>query len=183
VTDIRHYMACLDLRGKDCLVVGGGRVATEKVHGLLDCEAKVTVVAPQVDDDLRRLPVRLERREFRRSDVVGRFLVIAATNIRSINAEVSAVAAERSTLCNVADDPELCSFILPAIVRRDPIVVGVSTGGASPDRRGRLDRRRVTRARAAHPQRRRRSDRAGARGSRPPARGAASVGEERALDL
>jgi siroheme synthase-like protein len=102
------------------------------VHGLLDCEAKVTVVAPQVDDDLRRLPVRLERREFRRSDVVGRFLVIAATNIRSINAEVSAVAAERSTLCNVADDPELCSFILPAIVRRDPIVVGVSTGGASP---------------------------------------------------
>jgi precorrin-2 dehydrogenase/sirohydrochlorin ferrochelatase len=132
MTDLRYYMACLDLRGKDCLVVGGGRVATEKVHGLLDCEATVTVVAPQVDDDLRRLPVRVEPREFRRSDVVGRFLVIAATNIRSINAEVSDVAAERSTLCNVADDPELCSFILPAIVRRDPIVVGVSTGGASP---------------------------------------------------
>ena len=92
MTDVRHYMACLDLRGKDCLVVGGGRVATEKVHGLLDCEAKVTVVAPQVDDDLRRLPVRIERREFRRSDVVGRFLVIAATNIRSVNAEVSDVA-------------------------------------------------------------------------------------------
>jgi siroheme synthase-like protein len=140
MTDVRHYMACLDLRGKDCLVVGGGRVATEKVHGLLDCEAKVTVVAPQVDDDLRRLPVRIERREFRRSDVVGRFLVIAATNIRSINAEVSAVAAERSTLCNVADDPELCSFILPAIVRRDPIVVGVSTGGASPALAQRLRR-------------------------------------------
>jgi precorrin-2 dehydrogenase / sirohydrochlorin ferrochelatase len=132
MSEPRYYMACLDLRGKDCLVVGGGRVATEKVHGLLDCEAKVTVVAPQVDDDLRRLPVRVERREFRRSDVVGRFLVIAATNIRSVNAEVSAVAAERSTLCNVADDPELCSFILPAIVRRDPILVGVSTGGASP---------------------------------------------------
>ena len=132
MTDVRHYMACLDLRGKDCLVVGGGRVATEKVHGLLDSEAKVTVVAPQVDDDLRRLPVRVERRAFRRSDVVGRFLVIAATNIRSVNADVSDVAAERSTLCNVADDPELCSFILPALVRRDPIVVGVSTGGASP---------------------------------------------------
>jgi siroheme synthase-like protein len=132
VSDPRYYMACLDLRGRDCLVVGGGRVAMEKVHGLLDCEAKVTVVAPQVEDDLRRLPVHVEPREFRRSDVVGRFLVIAATNIRSINAEVSDVAAERSTLCNVADDPELCSFILPAIVRRDPIVVGVSTGGASP---------------------------------------------------
>ena len=132
MTDTRHYMACLDLRGRDCLVVGGGRVATEKVHGLLDCDAKVTVVAPLVDDELRRLPVRVECRPFRRSDVVARFLVIAATNDRSVNAEVSAVAQERSTLCNVADDPELCSFILPAIVRHDPIVVGVSTGGASP---------------------------------------------------
>ena len=119
MTDIRYYMACLDLRGRECLVVGGGRVATEKVHGLLDCEAKVTVVAPQVDHDLRRLPVRVERRPFSRSDVVGRFLVVAATNDRSVNAAVSAVARERETLCNVADDPELCSFILPAIVRRD----------------------------------------------------------------
>jgi siroheme synthase-like protein len=58
--------------------------------------------------------------------------VIAATDDRSVNAAVSAAAAARSTLCNVADDPELCTFILPAVVRRDPIVVGVSTGGASP---------------------------------------------------
>jgi siroheme synthase-like protein len=128
----RYYMACLDLRGRDCLVVGGGRVATEKVAGLLDCDASVTVVAPRVDDELEQLPVRIERREFHRSDVAGRFLVIAATNDRAVNVAVSSAAAERSTLCNVADDPELCSFILPAIVRRDPIVVGVSTGGASP---------------------------------------------------
>ena len=132
MSEARYYMACLDLRGRDCLVVGGGTVATEKVHGLLDAEATVTVVAPQVEDELRRLPVRIEQRRFTRSDVVGRFLVIAATNSRSVNAEVSAVASERSTPCNVADDPELCSFILPAIVRHDPIVVGVSTGGASP---------------------------------------------------
>jgi len=132
VSEPRYYMACLDLRGRDCLVVGGGSVATEKVHGLLDAEATVTVVAPQVDDELRALPVHIHERRFTRSDVVGRFLVIAATDSRSVNAEVSAVASERSTPCNVADDPELCSFILPAIVRHDPIVVGVSTGGASP---------------------------------------------------
>lgn len=132
MSDPRYYMACLDLRDRDCLVVGGGRVATEKVHGLLDCGARVTVVAPQVDEELARLSVHVERRAFRRSDVVGRFLVVAATCDRSVNACVSNVAGERSTLCNVADDPELCSFILPAIVRRDPIVVGVSTGGASP---------------------------------------------------
>jgi siroheme synthase-like protein len=125
-------MACLDLRGRDCLVVGGGRVATEKVQGLLECGAEVTVVAPRLDDGLRALDVHVLERRFARSDVVGRFLVIAATSDRSVNAAVSAAAGERSTPCNVADDPELCSFILPALVRRDPIVVGVSTGGASP---------------------------------------------------
>ena len=85
-----------------------------------------------IDDDVAALPVELARRPFRRSDVVGEFLVVAATNDRVVNATVSAVCAERDIPCNVADDPELCSFILPAIVRRDPIVVGVSTGGASP---------------------------------------------------
>ena len=132
MTTPRHYMVCLDLRGRACLVVGGGRVATEKVRGLLDCGADVTVVAPDVDDELAALPVVVMQRPFRRSDAVRRFLVIAATNDRLVNAAVSAVCAERGTPCNVADDPELCSFILPAIVRRDPIVVGVSTGGASP---------------------------------------------------
>jgi siroheme synthase-like protein len=125
-------MACLDLRGRDCLVVGAGRVATEKVEGLLEAGAEVTVVAPQVDDAIWALPVHVIERPFTRSDVVGRFLVIAATSDRSVNAAVSAAAGERQTPCNVADDPELCSFILPALVRRDPILVGVSTGGASP---------------------------------------------------
>ncbi|MDP9284560.1 MAG: bifunctional precorrin-2 dehydrogenase/sirohydrochlorin ferrochelatase [Actinomycetota bacterium] len=132
MSEPRYYMACLDLRGRDCLVVGGGRVALEKVHGLLDCDARVTVVAPKIEEELRRLPVRALRRPFEPLDVAGRFLVIAATNDRAVNAAVSSAAGAHATPCNVADDPELCSFILPAIVRRDPIVVGVSTGGASP---------------------------------------------------
>ena len=125
-------MVCLDLRGRPCLVVGGGRVALEKSRGLLDCGADVTVVAPEVDDELAALPVRVVERPFAGADVNGRFLVIAATNDRRVNASVSAAAARCSVPCNVADDPELCSFILPAVVRRDPIQVGVSTGGASP---------------------------------------------------
>jgi siroheme synthase-like protein len=125
-------MACLDLRGRSCLVVGGGSVAAEKAAGLLACGGDVTVVAPDVHDDLRAAPVTLVERRFEPSDLEGRFLVIAATDDRSVNAAVSAEADRRSLICNVADDPELCSFILPALVRRDPIVVGVSTGGASP---------------------------------------------------
>jgi siroheme synthase-like protein len=132
MSDARYYMVCVDLRDRPCLVVGAGRVAAEKARGLLDCGADVTVVAPEIDEEVAALPVTLLQRAFRRSDVVRRFLVIAATNDRLVNTAVSAVCGECGTPCNVADDPELCSFILPAIARRDPIVVGVSTGGASP---------------------------------------------------
>jgi siroheme synthase-like protein len=132
VTETRYYMACVDLRGRDCVVVGGGRVAAEKVAGLLDCDARVTVVAPEIEPELRERPVRLVERAFEDRDLDGCLLAIAATDDRAVNEAVSRAAAARNLLCNVADDPELCSFILPAIVRRDPIVVGVSTGGASP---------------------------------------------------
>jgi len=128
----RYYMACLDLDGRNCLVVGGGAVALEKVRGLLECRAKVTVVAPQVVDELHALDVELVRRGYRESDLDGRFLVVAATSTPSLNRRVFAGAEARSLLCNVVDVPELCSFILPAVLRQDPIAVGVSTGGASP---------------------------------------------------
>jgi siroheme synthase-like protein len=125
-------MACVDLHGRSVLVVGAGRVALEKTQGLVDCGARITVVSPDVDPAFEELPVRIVRREFGPGDVDGHVLVFAATNRRSVNRRVSAASAASFTLCNVADDPELCSFILPAITRRDPIVVGVSTGGASP---------------------------------------------------
>ena len=128
----RFYMTCLDLEGRSCLVVGGGTVALEKVRGLLECGARVTVVAPQIVDELRALDVELVRRGYRTADLDGRFLVVAATSTSSLNRRVFREAEARSLLCNVVDVPELCSFILPAVVRRDPIAVAVSTGGASP---------------------------------------------------
>lgn len=128
----RFYIACLDLEGRRCLVVGGGSVALEKVRGLLDCGARVTVVAPRIRDELRALDVQLVHREYRTSDLDDSFLVVAATSISSLNRRVHGDAEARSLLCNVVDVPELCSFILPAVVRRDPIAVAVTTGGASP---------------------------------------------------
>lgn len=132
MSEKRFYMACLDLEGRSCLVVGGGMVAAEKVRGLLECRARVTVVAPRIADELRTLDVELVRRGYRQSDLDGCFLVVAATSISSLNRRVHADAEARSLLCNVVDVPELCSFILPAVVRRDPIAIAVSTGGASP---------------------------------------------------
>jgi siroheme synthase-like protein len=128
----RYYMACLDLTRRSCLVVGGGSVGLEKARGLLDCDARVTVVAPEICDELRGLEVEVLERPYHSSDLDGRLLVVAATSSAHLNREISRDARARSLLCNVADVPELCSFILPAVLRRDPIAVAVSTGGASP---------------------------------------------------
>jgi len=130
--DKRYYMACLDLEGRDCLVVGGGRVALEKARGLLDCGARVTVVSPRAVEELARLPVEWLRRGYRSSDLEGRLLVIAATSLADLNRRVFADAEARGIFCNVVDVPELCSFILPAVHRQGPIAVAVSSGGASP---------------------------------------------------
>lgn len=128
----RYYMACLDLERRSCLVVGGGAVALEKVRGLLECGARVTVVAPEVCAELRELDVEILERPYHSSDLDGRFLVIAATSRARVNDRVSRDARARSLLCNVADDPERCTFILPAVVRRGPLAIAVSTSGASP---------------------------------------------------
>ena len=132
MADKRYYMACLDLEGRSALVVGGGPVAREKLEGLLDCGARVTLVAPEIEPDLARPGVELVRREYRASDLEGRFLVVAATSTAPVNRQVFRDAEARGLLCNVVDVPDLCSIILPAVHRRGPIAVGVSTGGASP---------------------------------------------------
>ena len=132
MSEKRHYVACVDLEGRSVLVVGAGRVAHEKIVGLLDCGAVVTVVAPEISRDVDALPVTLLRRRYLSSDLCGRFLVVAATADTAVNRQVFADAEARALLCNVVDVPELCSFILPAIHREDPITVAISTGGASP---------------------------------------------------
>jgi precorrin-2 dehydrogenase/sirohydrochlorin ferrochelatase len=128
----RHYIACLDLEGRDCLVVGAGKVGHEKAQGLLACGARVTVVAPEISAAVSALPVELLHREYRPSDLDGRRLVVAATSVEELNRRVFADAEERNLFCNVADVPELCSFILPAVHRQGSVVLAVSTGGASP---------------------------------------------------
>jgi precorrin-2 dehydrogenase / sirohydrochlorin ferrochelatase len=128
----RYYMACLDLTGRRCVVVGGGRVGLEKARGLLECGADVTVVAPELVPELLDLPVEWLRRPYVVTDLGGVWLVIAATPERAVNRRVKGDADRLGVFCNVADDPELCSLILPAVHRVDPIAVAVSTGGASP---------------------------------------------------
>jgi siroheme synthase-like protein len=138
------YIACLNLAGQRCLVVGGGRIGLEKIQGLLVCEADVVVVAPQVDPGVRSLSdggdVVWIAKTFETADLGGSLLVIAATADTAVNTAVYEAARERSMLVNVVDVPALCNFVLPAISRRGPIAVAVSTSGASPALAKRLRR-------------------------------------------
>jgi precorrin-2 dehydrogenase / sirohydrochlorin ferrochelatase len=130
------YIACLRLEGRNCLVVGGGDVGLEKVDGLLACDAKVTLVAPDVvpalEEYAREGSIRWERRAYRDSDLDGRFLAIAATADTDVNISVYEGAERRAMLVNVVDVPPLCNFILPAILRTGPLAIAISTAGASP---------------------------------------------------
>jgi precorrin-2 dehydrogenase/sirohydrochlorin ferrochelatase len=134
--DVPFYIACLRLKGRPCLVVGGGEVGLEKVEGLLACDGHVTLVAPEAEPALAELAgegsIRWERRPYRPDDLEGTFLVIAATNDSEVNIRVFEDAERRAMLVNVVDVPPLCNFILPAIVRTGPLAIAISTAGASP---------------------------------------------------
>jgi len=130
------FPVMLDLEGRACLVVGGGVVAARKIGGLLDAGARVTVVspvlAPAVLDIARDGRLRWWPREYASGDVAGFALVMVATDDDDVNALVAAEARERAIWVNCADDPGRCDFILPSVLRRGPLTVAVSTGGASP---------------------------------------------------
>ncbi|MGH2956695.1 MAG: precorrin-2 dehydrogenase/sirohydrochlorin ferrochelatase family protein [Solirubrobacterales bacterium] len=130
------YMAALKLKGRRCLVVGGGEVGLEKIEGLLLCGGDVALVAPEAISAVAQLAeegsISWERREFREADLDGAFLAIAATSETDVNIAVSEAAERRAMLVNVVDVPPLCNFILPAIERSGPLAIAISTAGASP---------------------------------------------------
>lgn len=142
------YPVHIKLDGRECLVVGGGPVATRKARGLLGGGARVKVVAPQVSPPMRELAesgaIELIERDYEQADLDGAILAITATNDPDVNALVYAQGESAGVLVNSADDPANCRFILPAVIRRERVVVTVSTGGASPAMaailKGRLER-------------------------------------------
>jgi len=127
------YPVNLIVEGRRCLVVGGGDVAARKVAGLVACGARVKVVAPAVNDEIRREPgVIWEERAYQRADLDGQRLVIAAADDTTVNAAVFRDAEAAGVWVNGADDPAHCSFTLPSVVRRGALQLTVSTGGRSP---------------------------------------------------
>ncbi len=136
MVDMRYYPVNLDIQGRECLVVGGGHVGARKVKTLHQCGAAVTVVSPEVMPELVQLAadgaIMLKQREYRSADIDGMFLVIGATDDETLNRRIHADAERQNLLCNIADRPQICNFILPALVRRGDFVLAISTAGKSP---------------------------------------------------
>ena len=127
-----QYPVNLVVAGRPCLVVGGGSVALRKIDGLLACGADVTVVAPSISDEIAQRPVKTERRPYEQGEAKAFRLVIAATDDPAVNRAVYEDGEAAGVWVNAADEPSSCSFTLPSVVRRGPIMVTVSTGGRSP---------------------------------------------------
>ncbi len=133
---MRYYPVNLDIHNRACLVVGGGSVGARKAATLLRAGAKVTVVSLQVHIRVETLAekdaIALKKRPYRTSDLEGMFLVIGATDDEDLNLRISSDAERANMLCNIADQPEKCNFILPAIVNRGDLILAISTSGKSP---------------------------------------------------
>jgi len=126
----------LKLRGRHCVVVGGGVIAESKIQSLLAAEARVVVVAPEVTESVaawvRAGQIEWQKKNFATEELCGAFLVVAGTSSPQVNHEVFRQCEAEGILCNVVDDPEFCHFYYPAVVQRGALQIAISTEGQSP---------------------------------------------------
>lgn len=127
-----YFPFYMEIAGKSCLIVGGGTVALRKAEKLLLFSPQITVIAPKICEKLWQLPVECIERPFADSDLNGAFMVIAATNDAALNHRIFTQCTAKKIPVNAVDDIENCSFLLPALVHRPPVTVGICTGGSSP---------------------------------------------------
>ena len=119
----------LNISGKGILIVGGGRVAEQKLNTLSQFTKNITVVAPELSAAIKRKKIHWVEKKYTKQDLDGHFLVYACTNDRKANQQIQRDAKKQGVLINVADDPELCDFISPAVYKKGAITVAVSSGG------------------------------------------------------
>jgi precorrin-2 dehydrogenase/sirohydrochlorin ferrochelatase len=135
---MRYYPMFVSLAGRACLVVGAGQVGLRKIETLADCNAASILVVDKNPPDealcalLKRPALSFAQRDFLEHDLDGVFLAIASTSSPAVNQRISELCRQRGVLCNIVDQPEACTFIVPATVRRGDLTLAISTGGQSP---------------------------------------------------
>lgn len=136
---MKYFPVNLNIGGRKVLVVGGGEVALRKVRALTACGARVTVISPSLCGGLVRVKgIKRIRRPYRKADLKGMCLVVSATDSKMTNQRVWEHASSKGIPVNVVDQPDLCTFTVPAVVRRGDLLIAVSTGGGSPALAGRI---------------------------------------------
>jgi precorrin-2 dehydrogenase/sirohydrochlorin ferrochelatase len=133
---LKYYPVFLDIKGKKCIVIGGGEVAARKAERLLDCGAQVLIISPQLATELDELKEKnfINHIAAQYSDnlIEGAALVIGATDDEKTNAQISIDARSKGIPVNIVDDPQKCDFILPSLMQRGDLTIAIGTGGKSP---------------------------------------------------
>lgn len=132
----RYFPMFVDISDKKIVVVGGGTVAARRVKTLLDFAEDITVVSPEICEKLRALRegsgLRVIERGWRQEDLAGAQIVLAATDQKEVNAKIVRYCREHRIPVNTADDKSLCDFYFPSIIKEDPVIIGINSGGISP---------------------------------------------------
>jgi precorrin-2 dehydrogenase/sirohydrochlorin ferrochelatase len=133
---LKYYPVFLDISDRQCAVVGGGEVAFRKVRRLLQCGARVKVISAKLSPEMEALKNRNEivhiNGRYKADHIADAFIVIGATNSRTVNNRIFRDARAGKVLVNIVDEPERCDFILPSVVERGDLAMAISTGGKSP---------------------------------------------------
>jgi len=133
---MKYYPINLIIKNRQCLVVGGGKVALRKVQRLVSCEAIVRIISPQVISQLvefsKKEAIEILYREVNAADLHGTFMIFAATNDSKVNRSIAQWAQEKNILCNIADRPDLSDFTLPSVIEQGDLNISISTNGKSP---------------------------------------------------
>lgn len=130
------FPAFIDIKGKKCVVIGGGTVAARKIETLLAFQPNITVISPEISEKLEKLhnenKIEVFKKEYSIEDIENAFMVIAATNNPEVNEKVCADAKDKAEFLNVIDSPENCNFIFPSVIARGELIIGISTSGSFP---------------------------------------------------
>lgn len=128
-----YFPFFIDIKGKKCIIVGGGNVAARKIEKLLPFEPDITVIAPKISADVENIKsIKIIRRKFHDDDINGAFFVISASDSEPLNEHIFKLCSDKNIPVNTADDLDKCGFIFPAVVHKNDITIGISTSGKSP---------------------------------------------------
>ena len=127
-----YFPFYIDIENKNCVIVGGGKIALHKLKKIIPFNPKITVISPKICDEIKDFGVEIKYRCFTDSDIKNAFIVISATDDEKLNAHIFELCKAENILVNTVDDKSKCGFIFPSIIKKDDITIGITTSGQSP---------------------------------------------------